>query len=141
LIYIILSFSKLRFPTAGTETHTKRLCLCCQHFSSLANGKYVFGHIEIYIDGSWMSFVLATVCIHFNVFYAIVLSTICHICVCICTYICTYVWQLICGPVALLLHINNDFFAIWASASVHLSVLSRCTCGSSHKCICNCIWS
>lgn len=69
--------------------------------------------------------------------------------------------QLICGTAVLLLHINNDFFAISASASVYLSVslsissfvcpsvslqsaislsglVGWRTCGSSRKSICNC---
>lgn len=40
------------------------------------------------------------------------------------------VLQLICGTAVLLLHINNDFFAISASASVYLSV-----CLSVHQLI------
>lgn len=48
-------------------------------------------------------------------------------CVCVCVCEGVYVWQLICGPAVLLLHINNDFFAISTSASVYLSVrLSIC---------------
>lgn len=45
--------------------------------------------------------------------------------------------QLICGTAVLLLHINNDFFAISASASVYLSVcLSLSICSSVCLSVC-----
>lgn len=119
------------FPFKCTiiDLYFSSLCgvLRLYYFSSFQNGKYVFGHIEIYIDGLGESFVLATVCIHFKVSTALAFTH--YMCVCMCVWgsVCMSVWQLICGPAVLLLHINNDFFAISTSASVYLSIrLSIC---------------